>query len=85
MAKSWTPISWPRWKRCRFPRISGTGPEKATYHGWEDVVLGEKIDYVFVEPSIAVRDATIVRENPYRHFLSDHYPVVATLDIPGLA
>ena len=56
------------------------GPEQATFHGWSDTVDAEKIDYVFVSPGVRIIDATIVRETPYRRFLSDHFPVVATIE-----
>ena len=55
------------------------GPEQATYHGWKGTIHGEKIDFIFVKGVREVLDAAIVRENPFRKYLSDHYPVVATL------
>ena len=61
--------------------INPDGPEQATYHNWVGVTLGDRIDYIFVDGSISIVSATIVRENPYRQFLSDHYPVAAFLEL----
>jgi len=55
------------------------GPEQATCHEWTGAILGQKIDYVFVDGIVTIVDSGIIRENPYRGMLSDHYPVVATL------
>jgi len=57
------------------------GPEQATYHGWNGRTEGEKIDYVFVSNGVTVVDATIIRETPFGRHLSDHYPVVATIEL----
>jgi len=56
------------------------GPEQASYHGWTNAVDGDKIDYVFVTSGWSIVDATIIRDTPYGRFLSDHYPVKATLE-----
>lgn len=61
--------------------IHPNGPEPATWHNWTPTIIGQKIDYVFVTPDVEIIDATIVRDNPYRKYLSDHHPVVATVRI----
>jgi len=57
------------------------GPEQATYHNWTGAVTGQKIDYIFVSETWKVADTRIIRETPYGRHLSDHYPVVATLEL----
>lgn len=59
--------------------IHPDGPEPATWHNWQPTIVGEKIDYIFVTPDVQIVDATIVRDIPFRNFISDHHPVVATL------
>jgi endonuclease/exonuclease/phosphatase family metal-dependent hydrolase len=59
--------------------IHPDGPEPETCHNWTPNIIGDKIDYVFVTPEVQVVDATIVRDTPFRKYLSDHHPVVATL------
>jgi len=61
--------------------LNPVGPEQATYHGWSEAMIGEKIDHIFVFDGVPVLDASIVRDNPFRKYLSDHYPVVAALMI----
>jgi endonuclease/exonuclease/phosphatase family metal-dependent hydrolase len=62
-----------------FRTINPDVPEQATYHGWTDMLDGSKIDYIFVSHGLRVKDASINREKPFGTFVSDHYPVTATL------
>ncbi len=57
-------------------------PESATYHGWTGTLEGDKIDYVFVSSNIEILEAEIVRQKVGDYFVSDHYPVTATLKFP---
>jgi endonuclease/exonuclease/phosphatase family metal-dependent hydrolase len=50
-----------------------------TYTGFEDIVDGEKIDYVFVDDRWDVLKAAILRQRFDGRPVSDHYPVTATL------
>jgi len=57
--------------------------EVATFNGFKSPMPGgDKIDYVFVGPSIQVREAAIVRDQTNGHYPSDHFPVTATVCIP---
>lgn len=44
---------------------------------------GEKIDYVLVQAGIEVLSAEIVRTSRDRRYPSDHFPVAATVRLPG--
>ncbi len=43
---------------------------------------GDKIDYIFVDSSVPVGEAAIVRDQTNGHYPSDHFPVTATVCIP---
>ena len=45
------------------------------------MTTGEKIDYIFVEPSIEVLTAEIVRTAVEGRYPSDHFPVVAKIRV----
>ncbi len=54
-----------------------------TFNGFKNPPEGtEKIDYIFVPPSVQVREATILRDQTGGHYPSDHFPVAATVCIP---
>ncbi|HKJ69680.1 MAG TPA: endonuclease/exonuclease/phosphatase family protein, partial [bacterium] len=53
-----------------------------TFNGFEGRTSGPKIDYVFVQPSIGVESAQIIRDHQQGRYPSDHFPVMATLRIP---
>ena len=44
---------------------------------------GDKIDYVMVTPDVVVREAAIVRTSRDGRYPSDHFPVVATVQLPA--
>ena len=44
--------------------------------------MGEKIDYVLVQPGTTVLAAGIVRASQERRYPSDHFPVVARIQLP---
>lgn len=52
-----------------------------TNHGWRGDLVGDKIDYIFVERAHQARvlDAAIVRTMEEGRYPSDHYPVTAVL------
>lgn len=54
-------------------------PERQTYHGWEEVDEGPRIDYIFLQGVCLVEEATIDRRKFDGRFVSDHFPVTATL------
>ena len=60
-----------------FGRINSTKSGVGTGHGFTGRIDGGRIDYIFVGPTIKVLDASILRDNPFNKFPSDHYPVTA--------
>ncbi len=57
------------------------GEEQTTFHGWTDLIYGDKIDYIFVRGGFVPIDSEILRSKPLGQFVSDHYPVVAEISI----
>jgi endonuclease/exonuclease/phosphatase family metal-dependent hydrolase len=55
--------------------------EVGTFNGFEGTTTGEKIDAVLISERWDVRYAAIVRTNENGRYPSDHFPVVATLQI----
>ena len=53
-----------------------------TFHGFLGTDLGRRIDYVFAGPRIRVLTARILRDQGRGGYVSDHYPVSATLQLP---
>lgn len=59
-----------------------------TFNAFRGETRGEKIDYIFVPPGVRVTAAAIHRERPGEgngRDLSDHFPISATLVLPGVA
>lgn len=50
-----------------------------TFNSFRGDSTGERIDYIFADSALVVRDAAIVRERPTGRDLSDHFPVAAVL------
>lgn len=62
--------------RVRHPAEATVG----TFNGFKDGnVSGDKIDYVFTEPTTEVLDAAIIRTSRDGRYPSDHFPVVARI------
>ncbi len=59
--------------RQEHPDEKGVG----TFNAFKGSVEGDKIDYIFVSPGTAVREAGILRDSIEGRFASDHFPVVA--------
>ncbi len=53
-----------------------------TFHAFKGVMIGEKIDYIFVEPGTHVQAASIIHDNVGGRYPSDHFPVVAKIVLP---
>ena len=58
--------------------------EQTTFHGWTDLILGDKIDYIFVKDGFVPIQAEILTDKPLGQFVSDHYPLVVELSIKPL-
>ena len=54
-----------------------------TFNGFGRLRNGPKIDAVLVSPQWQVEEATIVRTQEGERFPSDHWPVTATVSLPG--
>lgn len=52
-----------------------------TWNGFDRIVAGQRIDYVFVTPSIHVRAHRTLDETREGRFPSDHLPVVAEMHV----
>jgi len=50
-----------------------------TYHAFRGDSTGDKVDYVWVQPSAQVLDARIVRDHEGGRYPSDHFPVLARI------
>ena len=63
--------------------IHPDGPEPVTYQGFNaELRLGEKIDYIFVSPGIRILDAAVIQQDFSGRAASDHFAVVATIEVP---
>lgn len=52
-----------------------------SYHGFKGTVAGKPIDYIFTSKDISLRAVEIRRDNFNSCFPSDHYPVIAELEL----
>jgi len=62
-----------------FRVLHPTTKEVGTFSGFKGRTDGEKIDYILVEPTVQVLEASIVRTEQAGRNPSDHYPVTAQL------
>ena len=61
-----------------YPADSSVG----TFHAFKGAMIGDKIDYIFVEPGTHVLAASIIHDNIDGRYPSDHFPVVARIVLP---
>jgi endonuclease/exonuclease/phosphatase family metal-dependent hydrolase len=54
-----------------------------TFHGFRRFFFRFRLDYIFVPPSIRVRDAEIIQLREKRRYPSDHFPLLTRLDLPA--
>ena len=54
----------------------------ATFHGYRKFFFRFKIDYIFVPPSVHVREARIITMRCSDRYPSDHFPLLSTLWLP---
>jgi endonuclease/exonuclease/phosphatase family metal-dependent hydrolase len=65
-------------------RVLHPGKENVgTFNGFAGRISGEKIDYVFTDPSATVVSAEIVRTHRNSRYPSDHFPVSTELLFPA--
>ncbi|RPJ53690.1 MAG: endonuclease/exonuclease/phosphatase family protein [Acidobacteria bacterium] len=66
-----------------FRMLHPEATDVATFNGFKNPSTGtDKIDHIFVGPSVEVREAAILRDQTGGRFPSDHFPVTATVCIP---
>jgi endonuclease/exonuclease/phosphatase family metal-dependent hydrolase len=58
------------------------GPINKTVHGFRGDIEGDPIDYIFVTPEVKVLRVKVEREQIKGGYPSDHYPVIAELQLP---
>jgi endonuclease/exonuclease/phosphatase family metal-dependent hydrolase len=56
-------------------------PDERTIHDFKGSITGRRIDFILASPHFAPVDATIDRTREGNLYPSDHYPVVASLQI----
>lgn len=61
-----------------------TGNPGLTAHSFRGGDAGEPIDYIFATPEFRIREATVERGKAGGGYPSDHYPIVARLELNGL-
>jgi endonuclease/exonuclease/phosphatase family metal-dependent hydrolase len=58
------------------------GPD-STWNGFDAIVPGRRIDFVFTSPDVAIVDFRIADDRREERFPSDHLPVITTIDLTG--
>lgn len=56
-------------------------PEQSTFHGFTGQAIRERIDWILVSPKVKIKQATIIKHTILGHYPSDHFPVMAELEI----
>jgi len=64
-------------------KISATTPSgpTGTFNGWSDTPRGNRIDYIFVRYGMKVKSISTVVRKQGEMFISDHWPVVAEVNL----
>ena len=57
------------------------GPVVGTVHHYGEPPAGAKIDFVLCDPSWWVLSAAVIQERPFGRWPSDHFPVMADLEL----
>ncbi|MHB8770392.1 MAG: endonuclease/exonuclease/phosphatase family protein [Syntrophales bacterium] len=64
--------------RVRHPHHRHPG----TFHGFRRFFFRFRLDYIFVPPSIQVREAQIITMRCKNRYPSDHFPLLSTISLP---
>ncbi len=62
-------------------KTSGPQPLGCSYHGFKGRILGNPIDYIFTSRDVVLRAVAIERAKGEGIYPSDHYPVVAEMEL----
>jgi len=65
--------------RVRYPKNRNT----ATFHGYRRYFFRFRLDYIFVSSSVRVIDAEIIQLRWKKCYPSDHFPLLAHVDLPA--
>lgn len=68
--------------RDSFRVLHPDAQEVGTFNGFKDAFGKDKIDYLFVDTKTKVLSAEIVKDKVDGRWISDHAPVVATVELP---
>ncbi len=63
--------------RARYPNLRNV----ATFHGFGKYFFRLKLDYIFVPSSVRIQDAKIIQPQWKKYYPSDHFPLVAHIDL----
>ncbi|SEM23236.1 Metal-dependent hydrolase, endonuclease/exonuclease/phosphatase family [Syntrophus gentianae] len=77
-AKASNPVPLMDSFRERYPKMRNV----ATYHGYDRYFFRLKLDYIFVPTSARVIDAEIIHRHGETCYPSDHFPLIAQVDLP---
>jgi endonuclease/exonuclease/phosphatase family metal-dependent hydrolase len=66
-----------------FRALHADASEAGTFHAFKGTTSGAKIDYIFVQLGTQVLQAEILHDNHDNRYPSDHFPVMASLRLPG--
>ncbi len=59
--------------------------EAGTFHGFKGGTTGNKIDYILAQPDTKVLRTEILRDNKDNRYPSDHFPVIAVVQLTRTA
>ena len=65
--------------RLMFRQEEGPG---RSYHGFRGMCVGQPIDYIFTSRDLSLQGLEIRRDQVEGAFPSDHYPIIARLELP---
>jgi endonuclease/exonuclease/phosphatase family metal-dependent hydrolase len=65
--------------------LEAGGPGAGTHHHWDGRTDWTRIDYVLVTNEWRVRTAAVIQDRVDGRLPSDHWPVLAALELPGRA
>ena len=66
--------------RVRYPNLRHI----ATFHGFRKYFFRFRLDYIFVPASVQVLDAKIIQPQWDEYYPSDHFPLLARIDLPAI-
>lgn len=77
-------LSSGKWSQQQWVAVQEQDPTlytKATMSGFKGRERGYHLDYIFVSPHYEIQEATLLKTHRKGRFPSDHYPLLATLEL----